>query len=90
MITLLEIISDYQHSGIPELRHFSNTLYHWRNEICNSFYIIDNRRISNAFTEASNSIIKTIMRNAKGMHSFTRTRKRIFYVINQDNWSIQS
>ncbi|MBF6626637.1 transposase, partial [Aerococcaceae bacterium zg-BR9] len=61
----------------------------WRVEICHSFILIDYRRISNAFTEASNGTIKDIMRNAKGMHSFTRTRNRMMYVVNQDTWTLR-
>lgn len=89
MEELLSIIGEYQQSEIPELKKFSQTLYTWRVEICNSFQIIDNRRISNAFTEASNGIIKNIMRNAKGMHSFERARSRMFYVINKDKWTLK-
>ncbi|MBR7927228.1 transposase [Aerococcaceae bacterium zg-ZUI334] len=58
-------------------------------EICHSFTRIDQPRISNAFTEASNGIIKDIMRNAKGMYSFTRARSQMFYVINKDTWTLR-
>ncbi|MBK0348387.1 transposase [Aerococcaceae bacterium zg-ZJ1578] len=89
MEELLDIIKEYQQSNIPELKRFSHTLYTWRIEICHSFNRIDHRRISNAFTEASNGIIKDIMRNAKGMHSFTRARNRMFYVLNKDTWTLR-
>ncbi|MBD3948559.1 hypothetical protein IEZ28_01995 [Aerococcaceae bacterium zg-1292] len=42
-----------------------------------------------AFTEASNGTIKDIMRNAKGMHSFTRARNRMMYVVNQDTRTLR-
>ncbi|MBS4456743.1 transposase [Tuanshanicoccus lijuaniae] len=89
MDDLMSIISEYQQSNIPELKQFSRTLYNWRVEICHSFILIDYRRISNAFTEASNGTIKDIMRNAKGMHSFTRARNRMMYVVNQDTWTLR-
>lgn len=79
VITNLFLDSKYK-----EIRSFGHTLSRWHNEIINSFIRSNNRRISNGPIESTNSKIKTILKNANGIHDFERLRNKVMYAINKD------
>lgn len=63
-------------------------LLNWKDEIINSFTIIDsndnNRRLSNGPIEGINGIIEQIKINGKGYTNYDRLKRRIIYTINKD------
>ncbi len=63
---------------------FGRLLLHWRQEIKNSFIVIDNRRLSNGPMEGVNSRLKCLIKNANGYSNFSRFRNRCIYTINKD------
>lgn len=69
-------------SGIPEYEEFHSLLLNWKQEILNSFIIINGRRINNSYIESKNSQLEKLIRNANGFRNFERTRKRILYCLN--------
>ena len=81
---LEKLIIEFRESSIDEMRHFSGTLAGWKNEIINSFIIIDNSSINNGRIECINRIIKTLKRNANRYTNFERLRRRIMWCVNKD------
>jgi transposase len=65
-------------------RDFGKTLQRWKLEIKNSFYKIDNRRLSKGPIEGVNSRIKTVIKSANGIKNFYRLRNRLLFSINKD------
>lgn len=59
-------------------------LYHWKNEIKNSFIRYHDKRLSNGPIEEANSRIKTILKSSNGYINFNRLRNRIMYSLNKD------
>ncbi|WP_407716429.1 transposase [Dielma fastidiosa] len=55
----------------------------WRQEIINSFDLIEWRRISNGPVESLNSRIKCIKRNANGLDRF---RRRVLYSLSSKSY----
>ena len=75
---------------------FSNNLINWKQEIINSFTIVDieykveadkgqvvvcNKKVNNAIIENRNKIIKCIKNNANGYTNWLRFRNRVMYVL---------
>lgn len=77
-------IKEFLNSQFEEYRVFGKLLRHWRNEIKNSFIIIENQRLSNGRMEGCNSRLKCIIKNANGYRNFDRFRNKCFFSINKD------
>lgn len=72
--------------NIEEFKTVTSSFKKWKQEIMNSFDIVDNRRISNGPVESVNSRIKLIKRNANGYRNFERFRKRVLYSLNHKSF----
>lgn len=84
---LTEIIIEFRDSGLEEMISFSNTLARWKNEIINSFIIVDeknNKKINNGIIENRNKVIKQLKHNSNGYKNWERFRNRALYVLNED------
>lgn len=55
----------------------------WKQEIINSFYTYDGRRINNGPIEGRNKYVKIILELSNGYRNFKRFRNRILYVFNK-------
>lgn len=86
---LIEQIRIFADSNIAEYDEFYNLMINWNQEIVNSFFIVNNRRINNSYIESRNSMIEKLIYNANGFSNFKRTRNRILYCINKkDSYTI--
>ena len=81
-IRIDEAISIFANCGIPEYEEFHILLVNWREEIINSFTVIDDKRINNSFMESKNRLVAKLIYNANGFKNFKRTRNRILYCLN--------
>ena len=81
---LERLINDFLNSKHEEFRSFGRLLYHWKNEIKNSFIRYHGKRLSNGPIEGANSRIKTILKSGNGYINFNRLRNRIMYSLNKD------
>lgn len=81
-----KFIDDLIIFNIEEFKTVISTFKKWKQEIINSFVLIDNRRISNGPVESVNSRIKLIKRNANGYRNFERFRKRVLYSLNRKSF----
>ena len=81
---LEELIDQFLSSKISYFFEVGKTLLNWKEEIINSFIIINDRRLSNGLIEGLNSIINQININGKGYSNFYRFKLRIIYVINKN------
>lgn len=84
-IQLDTLINDFERSSIDSLKRISRTLIKNYDYIMNSFTRVHNQRISNGPIEATNSIIKLILRNASGYRNEILLRSRVMYVLNNRN-----
>lgn len=66
-----------------EFKEVVSLLKNRKEEIINSFIVIDNRRISNGPIESINSRIKIILRTSLRYKNFQRLRNRIMFCINK-------
>lgn len=57
-------------------------LVNWREQITNSFTVVDGKRINNSYIAAKNRLISRLIYNANGFKNFKRTRNRILYCLN--------
>ena len=78
------LINDFLNSKHEEFKSFDRLLYHWKNEIKNSFIRYHGKRLSNGPIEGANSRIKTILKSGNGYINFNRLRNRIMYSLNKD------
>ena len=86
---LSSIISMLADSNIKEYDEFYNLLINWFTEICNSFSMVQNRRINNSYIESRNRQLERLLYNANDFTNFKRTRNRILYCLNKnDTYSI--
>ncbi|WP_102266732.1 ISL3 family transposase [Massilicoli timonensis] len=85
-VALNRFIEDMIIFNIEEFNSVVSTFKNWKQEIINSFDIIDHRRISNGPIESVNSRIKLIKRNANGYRNFIRFRKRVLYSLNKNSF----
>lgn len=81
---LNSLVHRFNNHALQEIRTLGKTLDKWRDEIKNSFLIVDKRRVSNGPMESTNSKIKTLIKVSTGIRSFERLRNRIMYSINKD------
>lgn len=79
-----EIISLIRKTHIPEMKIIYKMLNHWKEEIINSFIIVDGRRLSNGIMESRNSIVKLIKKTGNGYVNFARFRNHCMYCMNKD------
>lgn len=78
------LIKDFRTSSVKEMVHFAGTLAQWKNEIINSFELVEGKRVNNSRIEGVNKKIKQIKFNSNGYRSFERMRNRILYCINSE------
>ncbi len=71
------------HNDIPELQPLGNTLKEWKEEIINSFKVIDGRKLTNAISESTVRKIKDLKRVLHGFNSFESFRARCFLIFNK-------
>ncbi len=79
------LISKFKSSGIKEYFPFIHIMEDWHDEIINSFYRINNHKITNGPMERVNRDIKTIFGISFGSTNFDRVRNRIMFSINEDS-----
>lgn len=85
---LEEIIIDFRNCPIENLSQFANTLTMWKQEIINSFIIVDkekNRKMNTAIVENRNKSIKLIKHASNGYLNWERFRNRILFTLNSDS-----
>ena len=80
-----EAIRYFESCGIEEYEEFYKLLINWRDEIINSFTLINGRRINNSYMESKNRIVGRLIFNANGFKNFKRTRNRILYYLNKND-----
>lgn len=84
---LNQIIIEFRESGLVEMVAFSDTLVRWKQEIINSFIIVDeknNKKLNNGIIENRNKVIKQLKHNSNGYKNWERFRNRTLYVLNED------
>lgn len=81
---LPDLINGFLNSPFKPFVEFGKLLSHFKEEIKNSFIVIDNRRLSNGAMEGVNSRLKCLIKNANGYRNFSRFRNRCIYTINKD------
>jgi len=81
-----DLIALFQASNIEVMHTLSKTLIQWKQEIINSFIVIEQtkKKVNNAMIENTNKTIKTIKRNSNGFSNWDRFRNRVLYSINRD------
>lgn len=82
-IELDGVISAFKLSPIFSFVQLGSTLESWKEEIVNSFYTYDGRRINNGPIEGRNKYIDIIIKLANGFTNFKRFRNRVLYVFNK-------
>ena len=78
------LIDEFLNNKYSQFQEFGRLLLHWKEEIKNSFTVIDNRRLSNGPMEGVNSKLKCLIKSANGYKNFSRFRNRCIYTINKD------
>lgn len=78
-------IEAFKDCGIEEYKYFYTLLTNWKNEIVNSFIVVNGKRINNSYIESRNRSIDTLLYNANGLINFKRSRNRIMYCINKND-----
>lgn len=81
---LSNVIDIFKTSRIEEFYPFISMLEYWFVEICNSFRIVYNKRLSNGPIESLNSRVKILLKNACGYSNFDRFRNRLMYSLNKN------
>lgn len=84
---LEELIIDFRSCPIENLSQFANTLTTWKQEIINSFIIVDkekNKKMNTAIVENRNKSIKLIKHASNGFLNWERFRTKILYSLNND------
>ena len=74
-----QFIVKFKSFGKQAYLSFGKLLEKCFREIISSFYVIDDRRVSNGKMERINRDIKTIFRSSYGSKNFIRTRNRVMY-----------
>lgn len=95
-----ELIEKFKKSTLAEMNEFSRTLSNWRNEIINSFNVVNveykveagsgdlsirEKRLTNSIIENRNSVIKAMKKNSNGFTNWPRFRNRVMYVLDKSN-----
>lgn len=79
-----EVMSTIRKTHIQEMIDIYKMLNNWKDEIINSFIIVDGRRLSNGIMESRNSIVKLIKKTGNGYVNFARFRNRCMYCMNEN------
>jgi transposase len=94
-----ELIRKFFRSGIPEMIEYGKTLRNWKQEIINSFIVVNYRykvdketgqvvsseqKLNTHMSENRNSIIKTLKKSSNGYTNWPRFRNRCLYVLRSD------
>lgn len=82
-----ELIIDFRSCPVHNVSQFAIVLTKWKNEIINSFIIVDkksNRRMNTAIVENRNKSIKLIKHASNGYLNWERFRNRILLSLNDD------
>lgn len=85
---LEEIIIDFRNCPIEIMSQFANTLSTWKQEIVNSFIIVDkekNRKMNTAIVENRNKSIKLIKHASNGFLNWERFRNKVLFSLNDDS-----
>lgn len=85
---LEEIIIDFRNCPIEVMSQFANTLSTWKQEIVNSFIIVDkekNRKMNTAIVENRNKSIKLIKHASNGFLNWERFRNKVLFSLNYDS-----
>lgn len=89
-LELEELLNDFFYSDIKQFIDVAKTISHWKENILNSFILVDSedgshkRRLSNGPIEGINSQIEKINVNGNGYTNFFRFRNRVIYSINKN------
>lgn len=79
------IYQKFKNCGIPQFYEFTSLLFHWREEILNSFLRpYDDRKLTNALSENVNKQIRRYLSVSNGVSNYTRFRKRVLYALSPD------
>lgn len=81
---LKELMYDFRNTNVKEMEPFAYLLSHWKNEIVNSFNIIDGWRLTNSNIERINEDIGLLFSCSYGLTNFKRARNRIMYSLNKN------
>ena len=91
-----ELIRKLFRSGVPEMIEFAKTFRNWKEEILNSFVVVNHsykvdketgmvivseKRPHTGILENKNSILKTIKKNSNGYPNWSRFRNRCLYIL---------
>jgi len=79
-----ELIELFLNAKADEMREFGRLILNWKEEILNSFIIVDGMRLSNSLIENNNRRIKLGFSIYYGCSNFPRTRNRIMFVSNKN------
>lgn len=94
-----KLIQALSTSGVTEMKEFANTLITWKQQILNSFIIVNYRykvdkdtghvvvsaqKLNNGLMENRNSILKTVKKNSNGYTNWDRFRNRCLYILRPD------
>lgn len=82
---LIKLSKKFKNSGIKQFDEFTSILFHWQEEILNSFRRpYGDRKLSNSFTENINGRIRTYLAVSNGVNNFQRFRKRVIFALSSD------
>ncbi len=70
-------------------QEFPTAVSNWQKEICNSFLMYKNRRVSNDVAESLNALISTLLYITKGIRNVERRCKRIMYAVIKTGFMIK-
>lgn len=79
-----DVMISIRRTHIQEMVDIYKMLNNWKDEIINSFIIVNGRRLSNGIMESRNSIVKLIKKTGNGYVNFARFRNRCMYCMNKD------
>lgn len=97
--TLKKLIKEFRAASSTDMVDFGNTLAEWRQEIINSFIVVNNEysissvdghvvsrkiKVSSAIMERQNSSVKTIKKVTMSMGNWERFRNRVLYALRKD------
>lgn len=97
---LKTLIKEFRAASSQDMVEFGNTMAEWRQEIINSFIVVNNEysvrsadghvvsrkiKITSAICERQNSSVKTIKKVTMSMGNWERFRNRVLYALRKDS-----
>lgn len=79
-----DFIERFKKSHYLEMREVGYTMANWRDEIINSFRVVDGKRMSNGPMESLNGRLKRLLYDGYGYSNFERFRNRLMFCLNKD------